>query len=110
MSLRRQERGATNKLSHLTILVILVFMVYMEPLLRRCRGLFRLTTAARIHLLSKPPAEISKEHEATTNTGPENMRGLDLSAPLRLIEPPTFEKESSHGDDCVQKIWVTGQL
>ena len=98
------EHDYGRKLSHVTILVILVFMVYTEPLLRHCRGLFRLTTAARIHLLSKPPLEISKEHKAMTNTGPENMRGLDLSTPLRLIEPPPFEKESSHGDDCTEDL------
>ena len=38
------------------------------------------------------------------NTGPENMRDLDLNAPLRLIEPPTFEKEPSHGDDCTKDL------
>ena len=38
------------------------------------------------------------------NTGPENMRDLDLNAPLRLIEPPTFEKEPSHGDDCTEDL------
>ena len=32
------------------------------------------------------------------------MRGLDLSTPLRLIEPPPFEKESSHGDDCTEDL------
>ena len=36
------------------------------------------------------------------NTGPENMRDMDLDAPLRLIEPPTFEEESSHGDNCTE--------
>ena len=38
------------------------------------------------------------------NTGPESMRGLDLSAPLRLVEPPPFEKESSYGDDCTEDL------
>ena len=38
------------------------------------------------------------------NTVPENMRDMDLDAPLRLIEPPTFEEEFSHGDDCTEDL------
>ena len=42
------------------------------------------------------------------NTGPENMRGLDFSAPLKLIEPAPFEKKSSQGDDCTEDFgdWI----
>ena len=38
------------------------------------------------------------------NTGPENMRDMDLDTPLSLIELPTFEEESSHGDDCTEDL------